>query len=145
VEFTVESVNISIVTGTPKHPVPEIRLVVNWGIDGDAHAGVPRRQVSFLAGEAVDRMKAKGLRLDPGDFGENIVTRGFDWTRAEVGGRIIVGSAELEITQIGKECHTPCAIFRAVGQCIMPSEGVFARVVKGGLIHAQSRGHYHFR
>lgn len=144
-KFLVESVNISSATGTPKHPVPEIRLIENWGIEGDAHAGVHHRQVSFLAGEAVDRMKAKGLKLAPGAFGENIVTRGIDWSRAAIGTRVVIGTAEFEITQIGKECHAPCAIFHAVGQCIMPSEGVFARVVKGGIVHAQSRGHYRIR
>lgn len=144
-EFLVESVNISIATGTPKQPVPEIHVVENWGIEGDGHAGSPHRQVSFLAGEAVDRMKVKGLQIGPGAFGENVVTRGIDWSRSEVGGRITVDSAVFEITQIGKECHSPCAIYRAVGHCIMPTEGVFARVVTGGIIHAQSRGHYHIR
>jgi MOSC domain-containing protein YiiM len=142
--FRVEAVCISLKKGTPKTAVEEIALVEDAGIAGDAHAGGGRRQVSFLAGEDVDGLRTEGLALAPGAFGENIVTRGIDWTRAAVGGLIAVGGAELEITQIGKECHTPCAIYRAAGRCIMPDRGVFARVVKGGTIHAGDRGHYRF-
>lgn len=141
-DFTVESVNISEKKGVPKHEVPEISLVKNHGIAGDAHAGEGHRQVSFLAGEAVDRMKALGLVLSPGAFGENIVTRGIDWTLSEIGKRIVIGRAELEITKIGKECHSRCAIYEAAGDCIMPRHGIFARVLKGGKIRAEDRGHY---
>ena len=143
--FRVEAVCVSREKGTPKAAVEEIALVVDAGISGDAHAGGGRRQVSFLAGEDVDGLRAEGLTLAAGAFGENIVTRGIDWTRAAVGGRIEVGGAEFELTQLGKECHTPCAIFRAAGRCIMPDRGVFARVVKGGTIHAGDHGHYRFR
>ncbi|HEX7502281.1 MAG TPA: MOSC domain-containing protein, partial [Acidobacteriota bacterium] len=91
----------------------------------------------------VDAMKAKGLELAPGAFGENIVTRGVDWSRARVGETIAIGAALLQITQIGKECHSRCAIFYAAGECIMPSQGIFAKVLKGGKVNAQSNGDYH--
>jgi cyclic pyranopterin phosphate synthase len=142
--FSVEAVCVSAAKGTPKSEVAEIVLVAGEGARGDAHAGSGHRQVSFLAGEDVDGLRAEGLTLAPGAFGENIVTRGIDWTKAAVGGRIGIGTAELEITQIGKECHAPCAIFRAAGRCIMPDRGVFARVIKGGTVHAGHRGHYRF-
>jgi MOSC domain-containing protein YiiM len=142
VKFKVESVNIAAEKGVQKHEVPEIVLKENFGIVGDAHAGDWHRQVSLLAGEAVDAMKAKGLDLAAGAFGENIVTRGVDWSRARVGDMIVIGGVELEITQIGKECHSRCAIYYAAGDCIMPKQGIFARVRKGGTIHAQSSGDY---
>jgi MOSC domain-containing protein YiiM len=142
VKFQVESVHISATKGVAKHEVPEIVLKENHGIEGDAHAGAWHRQVSFLAGEAVDAMKAKGLELAPGAFGENIVTRGVDWSRARVGETIAIGAALLQITQIGKECHSRCAIFYAAGECIMPSRGIFAKVLKGGKVNAQSSGDY---
>jgi molybdopterin adenylyltransferase len=142
VKFTVESVCIAAEKGFQKHEVPQIVLRAGFGIEGDAHAGGWHRQVSFLAGEAVDAMKAKGLDLAPGAFGENIVTRGVDWSQAHVGEAIVVGEVEMEITQIGKECRSRCAIFYAAGDCIMPRQGVFARVLKGGTIHAQSSGDY---
>jgi molybdopterin adenylyltransferase len=143
-EFVVEDVCISEKKGTQKHKVDEILLIENFGIEHDAHAGKWHRQVSFLAGEEIDRMKNKGLSLKPGAFGENIITRGIDWTRAKVGGRISIGDTELEVTQIGKECHTPCAIYYAAGECIMPDKGIFARVLHGGVIHARHSGHYSF-
>jgi MOSC domain-containing protein YiiM len=142
VKFTVESVNVAAEKGVQKHEVPEVVLRENHGIVGDAHAGEWHRQVSLLAGEAVDAMKAKGLKLAPGAFGENIVTRGVDWSRACVGQAITIGEVELEITQIGKECHSRCPIYYAAGACIMPTQGIFARVIKGGTIHAQSSGDY---
>lgn len=141
-KFKVESVNIAGEKGVQKHEVAEIVLKENFGIEGDAHAGAWHRQVSLLAGEAVDGMKARGLELAPGAFGENIVTRGVDWSRARVGDRVVIGEVELEITQIGKECHSRCAIYYAAGDCIMPTQGIFARVLKGGTIHAQSCGHH---
>jgi len=142
VKFKVESVNIAAEKGVQKHEVAEIILKENFGIAGDAHAGDWHRQVSLLAGEAVDAMKAKGLDLAPGAFGENIVTRGVDWSRAQVGERIMIGAVELQITQIGKECHSRCAIYYAAGDCIMPSQGIFAKVLKGGRINAESSGDY---
>jgi MOSC domain-containing protein YiiM len=145
VKFRVESVHISAAKGVAKHEVPEIVLKENHGIEGDAHAGAWHRQVSFLAGEAVDAMKAKGLELAPGAFGENIVTRGVDWSRAKVGETIAIGEVELQITQIGKECHSRCAIYYSAGECIMPKQGIFAKVLKGGKINAQSSGDYRIR
>jgi molybdopterin adenylyltransferase len=142
--FTVEALCVSDEKGGPKQAVEEVRLIADAGIEGDAHAGSGHRQVSFLAGEAVDTLRAEGLTLSPGVFGENIVTRGIDWTRSQLGGCIRIGEAVLEITQLGKECHTPCAIYRAAGRCIMPDLGVFAKVIKGGLIHAGDRGDYGF-
>ncbi len=141
-KFTVESVSIAATKGVQKHEVPEIVLRAAFGIEGDAHAGAWHRQVSLLAGEAIDAMKAKGLDLAPGAFGENIVTRGVDWSQARVGEVIIIGEVEMQITQIGKECHSRCAIYYAAGDCIMPRLGIFARVLKGGTIHAQSSGDY---
>jgi MOSC domain-containing protein YiiM len=141
-KFTVEAVCIAAEKGVQKHEVPQIVLRQGHGIEGDAHAGPWHRQVSLLAGEAVDTMKARGLALTAGAFGENIVTRGVDWTRALVGGTIQIGDASLEITQIGKECHSRCAIYYAAGDCIMPQQGIFAKVLKGGTIHAQSSGDY---
>jgi len=145
VKFKVESVNIAAAKGVQKHEVPEIVLQENYGIEGDAHAGAWHRQVSLLAGEAIDAMKAKGLPLAPGAFGENIVTRGVDWSRAKVEGIIVIGTVKLQITQIGKECHSRCAIYYAAGECIMPSQGIFAKVLKGGKINAQSSGDYRIR
>ena len=139
-KFKVESVNIAAAKGVQKHEVPEIVLKQNFGIEGDAHAGDWHRQVSLLAGEAVDAMKAKGLNLAAGAFGENIVTRGIDWTQAKIGDRINFGAVELQVTQVGKECHSPCAIYYAAGECIMPSQGIFAKVLKGGTINAESSG-----
>ena len=118
--FSVESVCVSAAKGTPKAAVAEIVLVASEGVRGDAHAGSGPRQVSFLAGEDVDGLRAEGLTLAAGAFGENIVTRGIDWTSVKIGGRIEIGEAELEVTQIGKDCHAPCAIYRAAGRCIMP-------------------------
>ncbi len=144
-KFKVEAVNLAAAKGVAKHQVAEIVLRENFGIEGDAHAGPWHRQVSLLAAEAIDAMKAKGLTLAPGAFGENIVTRGVDWSRAQVGDAIVIGTVEMEITQIGKECHSRCAIYYSAGECIMPSQGIFAKVLKGGKIHAQSSGDYRIR
>jgi molybdopterin adenylyltransferase len=144
-KFEIESVNISEKKGAQKRPVESVKLIKDHGIDGDAHAGKWHRQVSFLAGEAVETMRTRaagGLVINDGDFGENIVTRGIDWTGVRIGDKIIIGEAELEITQIGKECHSRCAIYDAVGDCIMPRMGVFAKVLKGGTIHAGDSGYY---
>jgi len=143
-DFMIEAVCVSEKKGTQKHKVEKVILKKNFGIETDAHAGDWHRQVSFLAGEEIDRMKEKGLSLQPGAFGENIITRGIDWTKVKIGGRVCIGNTELEVTQIGKECHTPCAIYYAAGECIMPDKGVFAKVLKGGEIRAQDSGHYNF-
>lgn len=141
-EFEVEAVCISEKKGEQKHSITKAELIQDFGIKGDAHAGNWHRQVSLLAAEDIEEMETEGLDLDPGDFAENIVTRGIDWTQANIGGKIIIGSAELEVTQLGKECHQPCAIYYMAGRCIMPERGIFAKVNKGGTIHAGSRGHY---
>ena len=146
-KFIIKSVNISQKRGVQKQPVESVECIKNYGIKGDAHAGDWQRQVSFLAGEAVDTMRAKAgtFEIKHGDFGENIVTRGVDWTQVNVGGTIVVGDVELEVTQIGKECHDRCAIFDAVGDCIMPRQGVFAKIIKGGIIHVGDSGYYNIR
>lgn len=144
-KFKIEAICLSSRQGTQKSPVKEALLVENHGLQGDAHAGNWHRQVSFLAAEDIEEMEEKGLKLQPGAFGENIVTRGIDWTKVACGGKIVIGEVELEVTQLGKECHTPCAIYHAVGYCIMPERGVFARVLKGGKINVGDYGHYRLR
>ena len=122
--------------GTRKQSVAEGLLKEEHGLVGDAHAGVlPNRQVSLLAVASIDKMRHLGLELNPGDFAENITVEGMDLHQLPVGTRLAVGKdVTLEISQIGKECHTACAIRRQVGQCIMPEEGVFARVLRGGKV-----------
>ncbi|MFW6160530.1 MAG: MOSC domain-containing protein [Acidobacteriota bacterium] len=144
-KFKIESICVSHEKGVQKKEIPKALLIEGRGIEGDAHAGNWHRQVSFLAGEDIDEMRKKGLDLKPGDFGENIVTRGIDWTKVKPGDRIKLGEAELEVTQLGKECHTPCAIYKAVGYCIMPEKGIFTKVIKGGTINAEDSGYYSFR
>jgi MOSC domain-containing protein YiiM len=119
-----------------KEAVEEVLLVEEKGIEGDAHYGFGHRQVSLLADESVDKMRARGLSdLQPGAFGENLVTRGIDLLSFDIGDRLKVGAGVLlEVTQIGKECVDRCAIYYAAGDCIMPREGIFARVVKGGVV-----------
>lgn len=132
---TVEAVCLSEAKGTPKKQVPSIHLVPNHGVEGDAHAGPWYRQVSLLAVEAVEAQREKGIPAVPGLFAENITTRGMDPTSLPVGTRLKVGeSALIEITQIGKTCHTGCAIFRQTGDCIMPRKGVFAKVLSEGTV-----------
>jgi MOSC domain-containing protein YiiM len=135
---TVIAVCTSEKKGTVKKPVPEITLQKEFGVAGDAHADCStHRQVSLLAEESIDKMRDKGFDLNPGDFAENITTRGIALTTLPVGTRFRVGSeALLEMTQIGKECHAACEIRRLVGDCIMPREGVFARVIRGGHVKA---------
>lgn len=122
--------------GTKKHPVPFAELKEEYGIIGDAHAGRWHRQVSLLAQESVDTMRGLMPSLMPGDFAENILTQGIDLKTLPVGTLLTIGEAILEITQIGKECHSDCEIRRITGRCVMPTDGVFARVLHGGEIHA---------
>ena len=124
--------------GMKKTPVPRINTKKNYGVDGDAHAdSATHRQVSLLAIESIQKMLGKGLILQPGDFAENITTQGIDLVSLPIGTRIMAGDeAVLEMTQIGKECHAACEIRQQVGDCIMPREGVFARVIRGGTIKA---------
>lgn len=131
------AVCISEKKGTKKHPVPFATLIEDHGILGDAHAGDKRaafrhRQISLLANESVDKMRALGAELYAGDFGENILTSGIELVSIPVGTRLKVGEAELEVTQIGKQCHNDCEIKKQVGKCVMPTEGIFAKVIKGG-------------
>lgn len=121
--------------GTQKYEVPEAVLREEWGIEGDAHAGNWHRQVSLLAFEKIDDFRKKGVNVDFGAFGENIVVEGFDLRTIPVDTEFRIGECRLRLTQIGKECHDHCAIFNVVGDCIMPREGVFTEVLKGGTIH----------
>jgi len=113
-------------------------LEEEFGLAGDAHADCcTHRQVSLLAIESINKMRGAGFDVGPGDFAENLTTQGVDLASLPVGTRLSIGQdAVLEVTQIGKECHTGCAIFRQVGKCIMPKEGVFARVIRGGVVKA---------
>lgn len=122
--------------GEKKKPVPFVTLVPEHGVDRDAHAGPWHRQVSLLAVESIGKMKEKGLSVGPGDFAENITVEGIALVHLRVGDRLRSGEALLEITQIGKECHNRCAIFHQAGDCVMPKDGVFARVLHGGTLRA---------
>lgn len=124
--------------GTRKEPIPEGLLKEEEGLDNDAHADCnTHRQISLLAMESIDKMRELGLELKPGDFAENLTTEGIELVSLPVRTRLTVGDEVLlEISQIGKECHTKCAIYRQVGECIMPTEGVFARVISGGKVKA---------
>lgn len=131
----IESIAISKKKGTRKETVEQASLVKGHGIEGDAHAGPWHRQVSFLASESIQKARDRGLEVTFGDFAENIATSGIDWAEVPIGTRIRLGdAAEVEITQIGKECHNKCAIYYLAGDCIMPREGIFARVLRGGVI-----------
>ena len=131
----VTAVNISEQKGVRKHSVPYIDLKLHHGIVGDAHAGDWHRQVSLLAEESVDTMRARcPIELDAGIFAENITTRGIELKSLPIGTRLRVGETELEVTQIGKQCHNDCAIMRATGKCVMPTEGIFAVVCKEGRV-----------
>ena len=130
----VTAVNIIREKGTPKREVPEIRLRLRHGIVGDAHAGDWHRQISLLAQESVNRMRGLGVDLPPGIFAENINTEGICLTALPVGTRLQIGEAVVEVTQIGKECHSDCAIRRLAGTCVMPTEGIFAIVVQEGTV-----------
>jgi MOSC domain-containing protein YiiM len=128
------AVCISEKKGERKKPVESVELRENHGIVGDGHAGDWHRQVSLLAQESIDKMRAMGLDVSAGDFAENITTSGIDLVSLPIGSRLQVGEALLEVTQIGKECHTRCAIYYQAGDCVMPKEGIFARVITGGII-----------
>ncbi|RJP73751.1 MAG: MOSC domain-containing protein [Candidatus Abyssobacteria bacterium SURF_17] len=130
----VVSISTSPEKGTKKTPVESAILCVEHGIEGDAHAGAWHRQVSLLAEESIERMRAKGLDVGYGDFAENITTRGLVLYELPVGTKLRIGENLLEVTQIGKECHDRCAIYYAAGDCVMPREGIFARVIRGGRI-----------
>jgi len=124
----------SINKGERKTPVEQIELRENHGIVGDAHAGEWHRQISLLSRESIEKMQRMGLKVDSGDFAENITTQGIDLPSLPVGSRLALGETLLEVTQIGKECHTRCAIYHQAGDCVMPKEGIFARVLQGGRV-----------
>jgi MOSC domain-containing protein YiiM len=131
---TVLAVCISEKKGERKKPVESVELRENHGIVGDGHAGDWHRQVSLLAQESIDKMRALGLDVNAGDFAENITTSGINLVSLPIGSRLQIGDVVLEVTQIGKECHTRCAIYYQAGDCVMPKEGIFAKVISGGII-----------
>ncbi len=136
---SVIAVCISNRKGVRKNAVPQITVKREHGIVGDAHAGNWHRQISLLADESIETMRALGLTLTPGAFAENIVTGGVELKSLPVGTRLRVGEALLEVTQIGKECHNDCAIKKTTGKCVMPTEGIFAAVVEEGVIRPGDR------
>src|SRR4030042_5857195 len=127
------AVNISEEKGTKKTNIQSCALLKDFGLKGDAHAGPWHRQVSLLANESIEKMRAKGLKVSYGDFAENITTEGVDLVRLPIGTEIRIGnSIILRMTQIGKECHERCAIYYQAGDCVMPKEGIFTEVVNEG-------------
>ena len=132
----IKAISISKEKGTKKVNVPHAQLRADFGIIGDAHAGNWHRQVSLLAVKSIDKMAKKGAKVSPGDFAENITTEGIDLLKLSVGSKLNLGeSVELEITQFGKQCHNHCEIFEQMGDCIMPREGIFAKVTRAGSIN----------
>lgn len=128
------AVCISEKRGTQKKNVETARFVENWGIENDAHAGDWHRQVSLLSYDKIEAFRARGAQVDDGAFGENLVVEGIDFRSLPVGTVLDCNGVVLEMTQIGKECHSHCQIYQKMGECIMPTEGVFARVLVGGTI-----------
>jgi MOSC domain-containing protein YiiM len=134
----VVAINISEKKGVPKVTIPEGNFVEGFGLKGDAHGGKWHRQVSLLGIESIEKMKVLGVPdLDPGKFAENLTTEGIVLYELPVGTHLRIGETLHEVTQIGKECHQKCAIFHAVGNCVMPKEGIFTRVLKGGVIRPE--------
>ncbi len=130
------SVNISDTKSVRKKPVKEALIKTNYGLEGDAHASSKwHRQVSLLAIESIRKMQEKGLNVNPGDFAENITTEGIDLPHLPIGTKMMIGDTiEAEVSQIGKKCHTRCEIYNQAGDCIMPKEGIFVKILKGGKI-----------
>ncbi|MFC1586426.1 MOSC domain-containing protein [Fibrobacterota bacterium] len=141
--FKIMSVNVSSQKGEVKTPVEKIVLKEQFGIIGDAHAGEGPRQVSLLAQEDIDTIVARGMRISYGDFAENITTLGIDLASLPIGSNISIDRVVLEVTQIGKECHNRCAIYEKTGDCVMPSRGIFTKVIKGGEVNDKSIGTYY--
>lgn len=131
----IAAICISEKRGTQKHPVESAVIKEGWGIEGDAHGGNWHRQISLLSYEKIEVFRRKGAKVDSGAFGENLIVRGIDFSSLPVGTCFRIGEVLLELTQIGKECHSHCQIYEKMGECIMPREGVFARVIAGGQIH----------
>ncbi|MDF2520355.1 MAG: molybdenum cofactor sulfurase [Clostridia bacterium] len=131
------AINISEKKGVPKKTIEEGMFKVDHGLVGDAHAGNWHRQVSLLGIESIDKMKALGIKgLCTGKFAENITTEGLELWKLPVGTKLQIGETIQEVTQIGKECHTKCAIFKQIGSCVMPTEGIFTKVLKEGIVKA---------
>jgi len=131
----IKAISISEQRGTSKYNVPTARLSVDLGVVGDAHAGNWHRQVSLLAAESIEKMTAKAPHVAAGDFAENVTTEAIDLQSLAIGSKLRLGTdAELEITQFGKKCHQGCEIFQQIGDCVMPREGVFAKVTRAGKI-----------
>ncbi|GAW93360.1 MOSC domain-containing protein [Calderihabitans maritimus] len=129
------AVSVSERKGQKKSNISRGELVPEFGLKGDAHAGPGNRQVSLLAMESIEKMRQRGLEVKPGDFAENITTEGIDLVSLPVGTKMRMGpTALVEVTQIGKQCHERCAIYYQAGDCVMPREGIFVRVIKGGYI-----------
>ncbi|MDA3956802.1 MOSC domain-containing protein [Oceanispirochaeta sp.] len=138
IKFKLLSLNVSENKVEHKKPVDTMELRVDHGIVGDAHAGNWHRQISMLAQEDVDTMQGKGIELGYGDFAENLTTEGINLSVLPVGTQIRLGDCEVEVTQIGKECHHGCAVFQIVGDCVMPRKGIFVKVLEGGTISRDS-------
>lgn len=130
----IKAVCISEKKGTAKKNIGQSEIIENFGLKDDAHGGVWHRQVSLLSYEKIEEFKALGVDVNDGDFGENLIVEGIDLAKLPIGTKLTINQVLLEVTQIGKECHTGCAIAKAVGKCIMPTEGIFARVLKGGVV-----------
>jgi MOSC domain-containing protein YiiM len=142
--FQILSVNISKGKGEQKKPVPRALLKENHGLAGDGHAGKWHRQVSLLAEEDIAALRGRGVDLNYGDFAENITTSGVPLSTLLVGTRLYLGDAVIEVTQIGKKCHHDCVVYQALGDCVMPRKGIFARVLKGGVINRDCSCYYDF-
>lgn len=130
----IKAICISEKKGTEKRPVEEAEFIADWGIKGDAHGGTWHRQVSLLSDEKIQTFREKGAEITYGAFGENLVVEGVDFRTLPVGTRFRVGDVRMELTQIGKDCHSHCVIYQRMGTCIMPREGVFAKVLQGGTV-----------
>ncbi len=136
IEGRIKAISVSKEKGTQKVNVPKAELKADFGVVGDAHAGKWHRQVSLLAVESIEKMIAKGAKVSPGNFAENITTEGIELLKLSLGSKLKLGkSVELEVTQFGKKCHRRCEIFEQVGDCIMPREGIFAKVTTPGRIN----------
>ena len=135
-EGIIKAVCISEKRGTVKKNINEVNVIKDFGLEGDAHAGKWHRQVSLLSYERIEEFRARGAKVEFGDFGENLVVEGYDFKSLPVGTRFRCGTVILRMTQIGKECHHGCEIFQTMGDCIMPREGVFCVVEQGGTVKA---------
>lgn len=130
----VMAVCISAQRGTKKENVQQVEFIQNYGLKHDGHAGEWHRQVSLLSYDRVEEFRAKGIHIEDGDFGENLLVKGIDFKTLPIGTILRCNDVVLELTQVGKQCHNRCRIYDEIGDCIMPREGVFAKVLKGGII-----------